>query len=266
MQPPTNAEIEEARNCDIEGLSTERYTDKSSVEDLSTAYAPQSACDWAVFAYACAKQSTDDSQLPKLCLDAFAMTAAENPAFMFKNQIFLYYFNSVPVVKAPPLSQKTVVALTVDYSWNGLGDDVEYAIEITQADSTPVVNVAPPTTYSASPEEIKGTIQSIPESLTDLLPISSPMSLTACFDNYPSWEVSLTFEDENVITLTNNNSNLLNAGGPWQTEIDGQYYVQFSAGFLRTLDGLIQQLGLGYGQPAAMYCNFETDLLDLAYP
>jgi hypothetical protein len=59
---------------------------------------------------------------------------------------------------------------------------------------------------------------------------------------------------------------MLTAGGPWQTVIEEQNYIQFSAEFLIALDKLIQRLGLEYGQPAGMYCNADTDVLDLVYP
>jgi hypothetical protein len=266
MQPMTDVEVEEARNCDIEAFASERYSDSLGVEELSSKYAPKNACDWAVLAYACADRANGDSTMPETCLGAFREMVGDNPAFVFRNQIFLYYFGSAVVVKPPPVSQLAVTKLRVEYSWFGLGDSVEYTIDITQADSAPQVNIEPSRPFSASPEEIREIIQSMPAALTDLLPVNSPLAMTVCFDNYPSWQVSLTFEDQTVLSLTNNESNMLTAGGPWQTVIEEQNYIQFSAEFLIALDKLIQRLGLEYGQPAGMYCNADTDVLDLVYP
>lgn len=269
MQPISDVEFEDAKNCDIETLSSERYSASLEVDELSEGYELKSACDWAVFAYTCAERNKGDT-LPATCTNAVSETVEKNPALLFRNQIFYYYFDEISLVKPPPLSEKSVIALNVDYHWSGLGVDdfisSDFTIDITQANSTPEVKVRPSKKYSATQEEIRDAIQALPKALADLLPIDSRMTLDVCTDNYPRWNVTLTFDDHSTLELSNHDSNFLVLGGPWQTVIDGKNYVQFSSNFLKALDKVVEKLGLAYGDPAAMYCYADQDVLDLAFP
>lgn len=266
MSPFTEAQVSEARSCDIEGLASQRYSSSLEVSQLASAYAVETACDWAVLAFACAQKSPQDSGPSEPCLFALNETVALNPALLLRNQIFQYYLGTTSIVQAPPIAQKQLVKLFVRYEWTGLGDRVRFTITVSRLTGNAVVNVDPNSPITPATDEIKNLSNALPAALTDLVPIGAPMTVQFCTDNYPAWEAILTFDDDSELELTTNESNLLTMGGPWQTVIDGQQYVQFSGAFARALNDLVQALGLKYGEPAGMYCGANMDILDLAFP
>ena len=83
-----------------------------------------------------------------------------------------------------------------------------------------------------------------------------------CSDDYPEWTVTLTFKDATTLKLVTNGSNIFYSGGPWQTEIDKQNYVQYSGAFLDALAAIGTTLQL----PATSdtYCGSATDLFPIA--
>ena len=102
----------------------------------------------------------------------------------------------------------------------------------------------------------KDTVQELALGLDNLLPIDFGTPLVYCTDNFPEWSVVLTFEDGSKLDLESS-SNFVFFGGPWQTQIDGQTYLQYSDAFATRLKKLIDQLGLPTGEPEGMYCNGE---------
>jgi hypothetical protein len=79
--------------------------------------------------------------------------------------------------------------------------------------------------------------------------------------------VTLTYADGTTLVLRTAGSNVFAIGGPWQVELGGQLYVQYSPAFARAVAGLAQDLSLPFGEPEGMYCHPpEQSLLDLAYP
>jgi hypothetical protein len=48
LRAPSPIRVQEARDCDIAGLISERYPQRTGVAELANAYTTQSACDWAV--------------------------------------------------------------------------------------------------------------------------------------------------------------------------------------------------------------------------
>ena len=79
--------------------------------------------------------------------------------------------------------------------------------------------------------------------------------------------MTLTFEDGPTVNFATNGSNILNAGGPWQAEIDGQNYMQHSADMLTAVIELKEALELPFGETAAMTCGgLEKQPIDDAFP
>lgn len=72
-------------------------------------------------------------------------------------------------------------------------------------------------------------------------------------------------KDGTKLDLTMNGSNFLSVGGPWQTEIGDQNYVQFSAALAKAIVDSANALGLPFGSPAGMYCPGKT-LFEKAFP
>jgi hypothetical protein len=58
---------------------------------------------------------------------------------------------------------------------------------------------------------------------------------------------------------------MIHIGGPWQTNIGGQNYLQYSTEFIKAIDALIREIGLPYGQPMGMTCA-PISVIKQAYP
>lgn len=285
MPPLTDAQLEAVRNCNIETVAIDRYPEALTADELPQAYTPTTDCDWAVLARAYA-QRWDGVSLPESAQNAFGQAIALNPGFIYPSPLFGSYFGKIPVVEAPPFTQQEIVAVNIEYRWYGLGNGVSYRVAIDRANTQPVVSgtvdlglvFEDPILETPSHEELNSTdrnlagtidpeiIQSLKFALTDLVPIDTQFTLNFCTDNYPDWSVSIAFADGKTITMVTQDSNFLYAGGPWQTTIDGQNYVQFSPAFIQALAHVVNTLELPWGEPAGMSCGGWENVLDAAFP
>jgi len=263
----TDEQINQVKDCDIENLASERYPDY--VDELIYRFEPNTSCDWAVLAFAYADRVDEDKDLPDIAINAFAQAISENFGFVFSMPFFYRFFDAFPIVKSPPFSNQEIARVKIEYSWVGMGEPVEYTVDIRQANTNPIIKV---TDYEPATiiQDLKYTIdkeivQSLGNSLSNLLPINNQFSLIPCDDNNPDWTVTITLKDGSLLTLKTNESNMIYMGGPWQTNIAGQDYVQYSGIFAEALDNLIQEIGLSYGQPMAMYCGL-VNVFGQAYP
>jgi hypothetical protein len=59
---------------------------------------------------------------------------------------------------------------------------------------------------------------------------------------------------------------MLFSGGPWQTVIGGQAYMQYSKAFLRALIPVVEALDLPVGRSAGGCCGSASDLFEVAFP
>ena len=258
--PLTQEQILAVKQCDVESLLKQRYPDSVASADLLETYQPQTDCDWAILAMAYANRTDSGKPLTEAAQQAFTHALANNIGYALATPLFYKYFGAVEIVKSPVFAQQAITNVTIKYSWWGLGDKVDYSVEIHQADTSPVVT----STYSETHPIDKPAIQALAPALTDLLPIRSKFQLQPCYDNYPVWSVSLTFADKRSIELTTN-SNFMYIGGPWFTEVDHQVYLQFSPAFGQTVGKLVESLGLPFGQTAAMSCFGDT-VFEKAFP
>ncbi|MCE2396699.1 hypothetical protein J4G02_19395 [Candidatus Poribacteria bacterium] len=278
ITPLTGAEIEEVSQCRLEEIAAERYPNDNlksvSIDELPDAYSPKSACDWAVLATAYAERVLDDDALPESAKEAFIEAISRNYGFAVTAPLFYRYFGEVSLVESPPFVKQEITAVKIDYTWVGLAGSGEpekfsYSVKIEQAHTKPVVSatVIPESSVpNLSLEALDpDKIQALGPALADLLPIESQFEFVVCTDNYPDWSISLTFKDGTQLDLITNGSNFLFAGGPWQTKIDGQNYVQFSFGFVEAIIDLFEALGLPFGSPAGMVCWGDT-LFEKAFP
>jgi hypothetical protein len=247
----TEGQIMEVAHCDIEALAYERYPESLETGQLLASFSPKSSCDWAVLAYADAIRSQEN--VPSQAgLDAFRKSIARNYGFALKNPVFDYYFGAVQMVDPPQEVRQEITKVEIQYSWYGLGDpsEIRYSLFIDQADTNPVI-----TTNTANGNHPivldKETMQGLAQGLNNLLPINTGVPLVYCTDNFPEWSVELTFADGSKLDLESS-SNFLYFGGPWQTEIDGQTYIQYSDAFATRLKDLIERLGLPVGEPEGM--------------
>jgi hypothetical protein len=256
------------------------------VDELAAAYTPDSACDWAVLALAHQQRAGDNQPPSEAGKQAYLRAVSDNPAYGLALPMLIAYFGQVDLV-APPLPDQAITDVEIRYSWAGLGSPVNYAVQVAHADTAPVVsgNVdvqpeffdlatpqtstpIPPTPFALQKTVDSQLVQGLHGGLQDLLPIGKSFSDTPCWDDYPDWTVTLTFSDGTRIEMVTNQSNVLSAGGPWQTKINGQRYLQVSAAFLKALFNLTDALKLPYGEPAAMGCggNYADPLMEAFEP
>jgi hypothetical protein len=279
LPPPTGDQIAQARQCDLKELPTKRYPATVAMADLATSYKPASACDWAVLAVAYATRLKEEDMPPVEAKQAFLRAVSMNPALALALPMLIGYFDKVSVVKALPFAQQAITAVKIRHSFGGLGTggtgrldftSLDYALTITQADTAqPAVTGESKVDGEVSP--IPGTVdthlvQALGAALTDFVPIQAKLSIFACTDDFPDWLVTITFKDGSTLDLETNGSNLLFSGGPWQTVIEKQRYMQYSSAFLVAAQNIGKALNMPKDQTAGMYCSGLEDTLELAFP
>lgn len=269
---PPQQQIEEARSCDVHYLAIWRYPAGLHYWQLQAAYTPESACDWAALAAAYIDHTQNQEVIPEEGKRAFAQTILLNPAYAFSETLFYPYFSSLALVEPPPFSNQPITSLVIDYHWSGMGEParVAYRIDIRNAHLTDELQVS----IEGQPDDMvaqaKGTIratlvQSVSSALVDFFPIQAPGEFALCTDNDPQWLVEITYLDGTQLTLDTAHSNMLNCGGPWQTRIDDQIYLQYSTALIMKMGEIFDSLNLAFGQPYAMYCD-SVDPFSLVYP
>lgn len=264
----SDEQIKQVRECDVEKLAKERYPEKDKADDLIYSFTPENSCDWASLAYAYAVRLKDGEKISDTAKNAFGKAIVDNIGFALSTPLFYrYYYDNFTMVEAPDIFKQDITKVQITYKWGGMGDITEYTVDIRQADSSPTVALKnlTPTTLRAKTKVKRETVQALGSSLINLVPINSQFSLTTCYDNYPDWTTTITLKDGTTIELKTNGSNMIYIGGPWQLNIDGKNYVQFSLEFIKAIDTLIQEIGLPYGQPMAMTCT-ARDVFEQAYP
>lgn len=273
VQMPSPDQINEVKNCDLDSLAAARYPASLMYWEIPFTYTPENACDLAVLALAYLQHEPNSRIISDNGKKAFIQTLLHNPAFAFHKKLIYPYYSSFELVKAPPFTQQPIQSVVLDYQWWGMGDpsNVAYHIEIRQANLmqekvSAAIRQQQGETITQFTREISTTlVQSFSTALTDLLPVQSQAQFDVCTDNTPDWQVKITFADGAQITLNTLRSNLISFGGPWQTRIDGQDYIQFSDALSRAFYSLFYQLELIPGQPYATYCH-DIDPLSLVYP
>ncbi len=263
----TDAQLKEARACDLQAKAA------------STVSKP-TACQLAQRALALAKTRGDNSKPDDKELELIKQITALNPALLLRLDMIVQYFGAIPLIAPPDFATKPITKLTLKYTFSGLGASVDYDITIANADKSPVVagkiktdssfesdNTKPTATPVPLPKTVDvGVVQAFGSALSDFLPIQTQFSSTPCWDYYPDWTIELTFADKTTLTLVTKDSNVVGVGGPWQTEIDGKFYMQYSASLQVAIGDLFKALDLKFGETAAMGCGGINDPLDDAYP
>lgn len=266
----TAAQLKEARDCDLQA------------KPPTSAYKP-TACQLAEQALVLAKIRGDNSKLSDDELELVKKIAALNPAVLLRLDVIVQYFGAVPLIAPPEFSSQPITKLTLAYTFAGLGGGTDYSITITNADKTPVItgkinagssiqfDSTTPSASTPTPVPLAKTVdsdvvQAFGAALSDFIPIQTQFSSTPCWDYYPDWTIELTFADETTVSLVTKNSNVIGIGGPWQTEIDGKFYMQYSSSIQQAVVDLFKALDLKFGETAAMGCGGMNEPLDDAYP
>jgi hypothetical protein len=296
VKPPSAEQIATIRNSDLESLASQRYPPELGMKDLAGAFTPRSNLDWAALALAFATRveeqkvwsgfgGEEPADLPQeavdAALDAFKKAFSGNPGWALYDPLFRTYLGFVQVCEAPPPCQKQLSQISIRYRWSGLGTPVRHDVEIAATKGRYRAKITtggwgsekegdngiPPSGQAETREaEVDaGLVEALPSALADLVPVGSPFCLNWRTDDYPDWVVTLTFVDRTTLELVTNRSNCLVGGGPWQTSIAGQDYVQFSDAFMVAVYHLFQALDLPLGEPMGSVCGGDT-VFDKAFP
>ncbi len=261
IKPADDTAIAQARQCDMTELAKTRYPEIIGVDDLAGAYQVKNACDWATLAVAYATRRSDKEPISPHAINAFKQAVSRNAAFAHTLPILSGYFGITDLVEAPPFAKGTLIRVEVHHKFSGLGTPpIDYSYVIDAADLDAPIATGHSGADESTPVAISGTlprdvVQAIAGALTDFIPVRNQFSILFCFDDYPDWTVNLTFRDGTTLDLVTKGSNIFFSGGPWQTEINGQPYVQYSAKLLDAFEALRVALTLPEDETAAMYCG-----------
>jgi hypothetical protein len=265
---PTGRQVREARGCDVEALTDERYSGVTT-DELRESYPVVTSCDWAILAAAYALRAEADESARGTGQLAWANAVSQNPAYAFTEALFFGYLDAPDAVAPPPFTQDPLTGITIQYDWVGLGSDrVEYRITIENADAAPeVTGTVDGQDYSSALDE--ELAQALGQALTGLLPVAAAdyESLVVCVDNYPDWQAILTYRNGETVEMATHGSNVYDLGGPWWVTVDDQLYLQPSPNILIALGDIVTTLELPIGQPAGMACfGLQSSVLDIFYP
>jgi len=269
LMPATDQQIQEAQDCDIDAVVTARYPQDVNMADLRLRFDPKTPCDWAALAVAYAQRVGNDEPRPDAGKEAFQKAIAENSALAFRVPMLIGYFGVAGLVDAPPFAKQPILKVAIQHTFSGLAtEDVSYSFTISRANTdAPVVSGHSGTT---TVQTLSGTIdtalvQALGTTLTDFIPVRNQFQLINCTDDYPDWMVTLSFKDGTTLILVTNGSNIYFSGGPWQTKIGRQNYLQYSRVFLDALLKISNALNLPKDDTASMFCGGPPDPLPLAF-
>lgn len=267
LLPPDSAHLEEARACPLGDDITGDATPEAD-----------SACEFATTLLTVAEvRGQGDASQDEI--DDFEKLARMNPAIILRLPIIASYYNQIELVAPPEIAAQPITTVHLRYTFSGLGNSLAYDVTITNADDVPDVsgdiqndNNMGGSDSEATPEPIVlaetvdvDVVQALGDGLSDLVPIGAQFSSAPCWDYYPDWTVTLTFADETTLDVVTNSSNLVGIGGPWQVQIDGQDYMQYSNAFSAAIVDLLDALDLPLGETMAMGCGGVPDPLDSAW-
>jgi hypothetical protein len=273
---PTDAQIDEAYACTLD-MSSDNGSAQQATQEAESTTESSTACDLATELVSMAAERGDTPPSDEEYALFYQLLEA-NPAMALRLSLIAAYFNTPALVAPPEAALKTITSAHFTYTFSGLGPSNNYDVTITNVDKTPkvtgTVSINGGMMESEATEEPltlpktvdAAAVQAFGPATSDLLPIATQFSSVPCWDYYPNWVVELTFDDETTLTLVTNQSNVIGIGGPWQVEIDGQNYMQYSGAFSEAMIGLLEALELPLGETAAMGCGGITDPLYDAFP
>lgn len=273
---PTEAQVDEAYECALDAASSEAATDDATQEAESTEESSD-GCDLAIELVQMAEKR-GDAEPSEAEYEMFYQLVEANPALPQRLSVIAAFFNTPALVAPPEFALQPITEMHFTYTFSGLGPSNDYDVTITNADTTPKVSGEVSVSGGMGEDEEEANPLTLPKTVdselvqafgpatSDLLPIEAQFSSVPCWDYYPDWVIELTFADETTLTLVTNKSNVVGIGGPWQVEIDGENYMQYSGALSTAMIDLLEALELPLGETAAMGCGGITDPLHDAFP
>jgi hypothetical protein len=242
VQPFTDTQIEEVRECDFivpAGIFTQEAQpdEAGSLPELS-------ACEWAAIAAIRREGNGESSSLVE-----FSRAFKANPAYAFAPELISKYFDVGPLVESPPFTTSPIESVELYYDFATFGHQVTYDLTIRHAGTASLVSGTGTENYGSTPVPIptalkSETVQALRSAFDNLLPIEQAFSVEECCDNYPDWQITIHFLSGYDVVAATNSSNRIGGGGPWQIEIDGQHYIQYSPSLLHAAENIMYEIGL----------------------
>lgn len=256
--------IQQATDCELP-FELSEVIEQPGIDEDST------ACELATMALFLAFNTREDQDYSSQTIEIYQRAIALNPALAVRLPMLIYFYNT-PIVTAPEFTDQAITAMTIHYDFGGLGNSVNYLLEIENADDEPEItaeleniNDYADEGEADSPLELTQNtvdadlLQAFSETLVDFVPVANHAQIINCYDYYPDWQIDLTFEDGTQVSLVTNGSNVLGIGGPWQMEIDDQIYVKNTMNLNDAIIALFDALELPFGQTAASTCGGLDD-------
>jgi hypothetical protein len=277
---PTADQIDDGRVCNATLKDLVLHRPFARLVDTGATANPPTACDWVVVAQAYLARKDQFEPAPANGKRALQNALSLNPAVAVNEYLLDGYqtiitkapfygdYGYLRFVKAPPFASQPITQAEIQFVWDGGEEEpvqkIEYTITIAEADSKyPLVTGTLKTrrkkgvygqysTPIANDGSIRGTIdpaliQALGPSLVDLIPVNNLVRYADCVLNHPDWHVKLNFKDGTQLEMVTNKSTLYFSGGPWQTTIAGQKYIQFGTTFLSALESITDALKMPHG-------------------
>jgi hypothetical protein len=250
------SQVEAALDCNanIIDLEEELFPESMSEETLAGLEIPEDDCERAAMAIALARRQGEDQYMPDVNTDPWQAMVESNTAFAFVDPVYYFYLGASGLVSPPSWAGDSLDQVALRYVWYGLGDEIEYELQFTPSgDGYDVEGQINGENFTSSVDE--GLITGITDSLSGFIPVQQAAKLIVCMDNYPSWQIELTYSEGRVVNLNSSESNIFYLGGPWFANIDDQVYLQVSSAMVDAVVGIVQALELPVGSTAGMYCS-----------
>lgn len=271
---PTDEQIQSAYDCELP-IQIEEIT---ALEASDIALEDMSDCELALEAIKLAVPGREEGTLSDDAKDLLMKAIMANPAMAQKLAMLVYFYGTVDLVSPPEFADQPITQVTITYEFFGLGNSLTYELQIDDADSSPLVSGDVFNDAPSGEEDSEGLselsvttldselLQAFASALRDLMPIGEYFSIINCTDFYPDWVISLTFEDKTQVTLLTNGTNIIGQGGPYQTTLDDQKYMQYSAALEDVIIPIFEALELPFGETAGMSCSGISDPIFDAFP
>jgi hypothetical protein len=259
----------------VHTLCTARYQEVS-LDALPGVAPPESSCDWAAlaFAYGFRFKPGGGQAFPEAGDQAFLTAVDSNPALLYLGTLAEHYLLAGGIVETPPFASEPLntIVITGTFVTPDAAARLEMTINAATSDAPTVsgsllmrqVQITASGTPSILEENtpLFGPIDPSPVlgmtlGLTDFVPISAPLPPTNCADIDALWLVEYRFASGTVLTIQGDTL--------WQTNIDGQQYMQYGPGIPTALNVLLGSLEIPIKAGAGTYC-LDANLMDLAFP
>ncbi len=271
LEAPTDAQIQEAFNCALSRESPEATLTPSAQHKPT-------GCELARQVVALAASRSQDTDPTDDEVALFKKMMSLNPALALDLSIISSYY-TLPLVEPPDFTNQSITDSNIRYTFGGLGGSADYTIHtitrmMSQPFLVPLMQAVIIRWQQVSRQRLHAIYRvqrSMPASYRHSAQpcviccrLASSLAALLAGITIPTGKLIWT-SPITVVHMVTNSSNVVGIGGPWQTEIDGQNYMQYSGAFSQAIGDLFDALKLDFGQTAAMGCGGLNNPLEDAF-